>query len=166
MLVGSMALVHYANPRSTVDIEIVINIMPEDIDRFIAEFEQEYYIPEGAAKKAILNKAMFNLLNNRTILKIDCVVLKESEYDLNAFSRRKKVNYAGDFDVWIISKEDLILSKLLWAKKSGSERQLLDVAGIIRNGFDKVYVDAWAKELELADFLAESFELLERNHVD
>ncbi|MCB1025971.1 MAG: nucleotidyl transferase AbiEii/AbiGii toxin family protein [Acidobacteria bacterium] len=166
MLVGSMALVHYANPRATVDIDIVINILPGDIDRFFAEFEQDYYIPNGAAIEAIHNKAMFNLLNNQTILKIDCIVLRESEYDLNAFSRRRKVNYAGDFDVWIVSKEDLILSKLRWAKKSGSERQLLDVASIVRNGFDNVYVDAWAKKLDLTDLLAESFDLLERNHVD
>jgi hypothetical protein len=166
MLVGSMALVHYAMPRATVDIDIVVKILPENIDKFITEFENDYYIPANRAKQAVRQKGMFNILNNQTILKIDCVVLKENEFELNAFSRRQKVNYAGDFDVWIIGKEDLILSKLNWAKSTGSERQMLDVASIIRNGFDKLYVETWAKKLGVRELLKECFELLERNYDD
>jgi hypothetical protein len=109
---------------------------------------------------------MFNILNNQTILKIDCVVLKDNEFEINAFSRRQKVNYAGDFDVWIIGKEDLILSKLNWAKNTNSERQMLDVASIIRNGFDKLYVEKWAEKLGVDELLKECFELLERNYDD
>lgn len=166
MLTGSMALVHYALPRMTVDIDIVVNILPENIDKFISEFENDYYIPTGRARRAVEQKGMFNLLNNQTILKIDCVVLKGNEFDMNAFSRRQKVNYAGEFDVWIISKEDLILSKLNWAKKSGSERQMLDVASIVRNGFDKDYVEKWAKKLGVDELLRECFELLDKNYDD
>ena len=166
MLVGSMALVHYAVPRATVDIDIVVNILPENIDGFIAEFENDYYIPIDRAKQAVRQKRMFNLLNNQTILKIDCVVLKEHEFELHAFSRRRKVDYAGEFDVWLISKEDLILSKLNWAKNTKSERQMLDVASIIRNGFDKDYVEIWAEKLGVENLLAKCFALLEKNYDD
>ena len=166
MLVGSMALAHYAVPRATVDIDIVVNILPENIDEFIAEFESDYYIPLDSAKNAVRQKRMLNLLHNQTILKIDCVILKEDEFDKNAFSRRRKVDYAGDFDVWIISREDLILSKSSWAKKTKSERQMLDVASIIRNGFDEDYVENWAKKLGVENILQECFALLERNYDD
>lgn len=166
MLVGSMALVHYAMPRATVDIDVVVNILPEDIDKFIAEFETDYYIPTSRARQAVRQKKMFNLLNNQTILKIDCVVLKETEFDANAFSRRRKVDYAGDFDVWIISREDLILSKLNWAKNTKSERQMLDVASVIRNGYDKDYVEQWARKLGVEDLLRECFKLLDKNYDD
>lgn len=166
MLVGSMALVHYAKPRTTVDIDIVVKILPENIDKFIAEFENNYYIPIGRAKQAVRQKGMFNILNNQTILKIDCVVLKENEFEINAFSRRQKVDYSGDFDVWIISKEDLILSKLNWAKNTKSERQMLDVASIIRHDFDKEYVEKWAKQLGVEDLLLDCFELLKKNYDD
>ena len=166
MLVGSMALVHYAMPRATVDIDIVVKISPGNIDEFIAEFENDFYIPQGRAKDASQRKGMFNILNNETILKIDCIVLKENEFDANAFSHRQKVDYAGDFDVWIIRKEDLILSKLNWAKNTKSERQMLDVASIIRNGFDNEYVEKWARKLGVDRLLRECFELLERNYDD
>ncbi len=166
MLVGSMALVHYAIPRATVDIDIVLKISPDNIEQLIAEFEDDYYIPTNRAKQAARQKGMFNLLNNQTILKIDCVVLKDTEFENNAFSRRLKVNYAGEFEIWIISKEDLILSKLNWAKNTKSERQLLDVASIIRNGFDKEYVEYWAKNLGIEELLHDSFALLEKNYDD
>ncbi len=166
MLVGSMALAHYAMPRTTVVIDIVVKILPENIDKFIAEFENDYYIPTGRAKQAVRQKGMFNILNNQTILKIDCIVLKENEFDINAFSRRQKVNYAGDFDVWIFGKEDLILSKLNWAKNTKSEREMLDVASIIRNGFDKDFVETWAIKLGVDELLKKCFGLLERNHDD
>ena len=166
MLVGSMALVHYAMPRTTVDIDIVIKISPEDTGKFIAEFENDYYIPIKGAKDAVRQKRMFNILNQPSVLKIDCVVLKDNDFEINAFSRRKKVDYSGDFDVWIISKEDLILSKLKWAKNTKSERQMLDVASIIRNGFDKDYVEEWAKKLGVESLLEECFKLLEKNYDD
>jgi hypothetical protein len=76
------------------------------------------------------------------------------------------VNYAGDFEVWIIGKEDLILSKLKWAKAGGSERQLIDVASILRNGYDEEYVEAWARELGLTELLNESLALIKKNYDD
>lgn len=166
MLTGSMALVHYAMPRTTVDIDLVVNILPENLDDFITEFVADYYIPLNSAKDAVRRKKMFNVLNQETVFKIDCVVLKTDEFAINAFSRRKKVDYSGDFDVWIISKEDLILSKLNWAKNTRSEKQMTDVANIIRNGFDEDYVEKWADKLEVKELLRECFELLNKNYVD
>ena len=164
MLVGSMALVHYAMPRTTVDIDIVVKLLPESLDEFIREFEKDYYIPLQSAANAVREKRMFNVLNQETVIKIDCVILKADEFQQNIFSRREKVNYSGDFDVWIISKEDLILSKLLWAKKSDSERQMLDVASIIRNGFDEEYVDRWIEKLNLQEIFEQTRRLLKRNY--
>ena len=127
--------------------------LSEHIDKFLAEFENDYYIPIDSAKNAVREKRMFNLLNNQTIIKIDCVVLKENEFDINAFSRRQKVKYVDEFDVWIISREDLrSSSKLNWAKNTKSERQMLDVASIIRNGFDKEYVENGRINWALTDF--------------
>ena len=108
---------------------------------------------------------MFNLLHSEKIVKIDFVVRKDDEFQKLAFSHRKKIKFT-DFDLWTISRDDLILSKLNWAKKSRSEMQMRDVANIIRNGYDKDYVDFWAEKLGVADLLEECRELLEQNYVD
>lgn len=166
MLTGSMALVHYAMPRTTTDIDVIIELTIKDADRFIKEFEKDYYVPHNRVRDAIARNRMFNVLNQETIIKIDCVIRKNDEFSLKAFSRRERVNYSGDFEVWIISKEDLIVSKLNWAKTSKSEMQMRDVAGIIRNGYDKEYVEFWTAKLGLSEILQECFDLLERNYVD
>jgi hypothetical protein len=69
----------------------------------------------------------------------------------------------SDFDVWIISREDLILSKLNWAKYTHSEMQIRDAANILRNGFDENNIKHWAEELGIEDLLNEAFAKLEQN---
>lgn len=166
MLTGSMALVHYAMPRTTTDIDIIIELSIKEVENFIREFEPSYYVPHNGVKDAIYRNRMFNILNQQTIIKVDCVIRKSDEFSLKAFERRKKVNYTDDFEVWIVSKEDLILSKLNWAKDSHSEMQMRDVASILRNGYDEKYVNYWIVILGLEDILQECFVLLEKNYVD
>lgn len=166
MLTGSMALVHYAIPRTTVDIDMVLAIRPSDVDRFISAFDGDYYVPHGRVREAVLTRRMFNILNQKTILKVDCVVLKDNEFQQSVFRRRHRVSYSGDFDVWIITKGDLILSKLLWAKESRSEKQMLDVASLIRNPYDTDYIESWTQRLGVSQLLNECRELLEKNYAD
>lgn len=166
MLTGSMALVHYAMPRTTTDIDLVIDISIADSSKFIGEFEHDYYIPLNGIRRAILSKRMFNVLNQKTVIKIDCVIRKDDEFQREVFFKRKRVNYAGDFDVWIVNKEGLILSKLNWAKNTRSEMQIRDVVSIIRNGYDEDYVRKWAEKLEVVDLLNECISMIDENYVE
>ena len=52
-----------------------------------------------------------------------------------------------DFSTWIASKEDLIISKLWWAKDSRSEQQFRDVKNLVATGCDQDYIARWTKEL-------------------
>ena len=165
MLTGSMALVHYAVPRTTADIDIVVELEADDALKFIKEFERDYYIPSNRVRDAISRKTMFNVLNQETVIKIDCVIRKNDEFQMEVFSNRRRVNYAG-FDVWIIGKEGLILSKLNWAKNTHSEMQMRDVASILRNGYDENYVRTWAKKLGIEDLLNECLTMIGENYVE
>jgi anaerobic magnesium-protoporphyrin IX monomethyl ester cyclase len=44
-----------------------------------------------------------------------------------------------------VSKEDLIISKLLWARDSRSELQLRDARNLLSTGYDDEYLNHWAK---------------------
>ena len=67
MLTGSMAMTNYAMMRMTNDIDIVT-------------FEPDYYVPHNRVADAISRKFMFNLLNQQTLVKIDLVVLKATNF--------------------------------------------------------------------------------------
>lgn len=159
MLTGSMAMLHYAVGRMTRDIDIVIEVSKTDAKSIIKEFEPDYYVPHKRLSDAIDRKNMFNLLHHETVVKIDCVVRKDTRFQKAAFENRKKIAF-GDFEVWTIGKEDLILSKLYWAKDTQSEMQLRDVANMLRTEYDEKYVWTWAKNLKVEDLLKECLEML------
>jgi hypothetical protein len=87
-------------------------------------------------------------------IKVDLIVRKNSEYRHAEFERRKSVEFAG-ISTWITSREDLILSKLVWARDSGSEMQLRDVRTLIDESVDWPYLKDWAAKLGVAAKLDE-----------
>jgi hypothetical protein len=166
MLTGSMSMIHYAMMRLTNDIDIVIEASARDASKIIARFEPDYYVPHQRVTDAILRKFMFNLLHQQKLVKIDCILRKDDIFQKESFARRTRIRFLTDIDLWIISKEDLILSKLSWAKNTHSEMQKRDVANILRNGYDEDYVERWATKLEVKGLLAECLKILGENYVE
>lgn len=165
MLTGSMAMAAYAMMRMTNDIDIVIQVDSSDAQHIIDTFEPDYYVPRGRVSDAISRKRMFNLLHHATIVKVDCVIRNDDAFQNTAFGRRERKDFAG-IDLWVITKEDLIVSKMIWAKDTRSEMQIRDVAGILRNGYEESYVKGWVKKLALDDIFEECEAYLEKNYAD
>lgn len=159
MLSGSMAMMYYATPRYTADIDIVLELNADKATKIPTLFEPDYYVPHNQIKAAVARRSMFNLIHHESSFKIDCIVKKDSEFQENAFANRQKVNYF-DFDVWIIGKEDLIIAKLLWAKDSRSEFQMRDVVNLLKFGFEQSYIEGWTQKLNVNDLFEECLEKL------
>ena len=154
MLTGSMAMNYHAQPRMTRDIDIVVALQPADAARMVQLFSADYYISEEAVKNSIANRSMFNLIHNESVIKVDCIVRKQSEFRRAEFDRRQRIKI-DDFQTWVVSKEDLILSKLYWARDSRSEIQLGDVRNLVSTGCDRDYIEHWATELDVASLWKE-----------
>jgi len=149
MLTGSMAMNYYAQPRMTRDIDVVVELRPADGERIVRLFAPAYYVSREAVDSSIAQRSLFNLIHNESVIKVDCIVRKENPYRLTEFKRRQRIQI-GSFETWIVSKEDLILSKLFWAKDSHSEMQLRDVRNLVSTGCDRNYIEGWTTELGLA----------------
>jgi hypothetical protein len=154
MLTGSMAMNYYAQPRMTRDIDVVVALRPTDAGRVVKLFSPDYYVSSEAVNSSIAHQSMFNLIHNESVIKVDCIVRKPGEYRLNEFNRRQRIKI-HDFETWIVSKEDLILSKLFWAKDSHSEQQLNDVKNLVTTGCDRAYIERWTAELGLVSLWQE-----------
>jgi hypothetical protein len=155
MLTGSIALNYYAEPRMTRDIDIVVALEPKDADLVVALFENDYYVPRNAVMRALANRTLFNIIHTESIFKVDCIIRKNTEYRRLEFQRRQRVDVDG-VSIWIVSKEDLIISKLLWAKDSHSSFQLRDVRNLLKSSYDADYLEAWTHRLGLEELLRES----------
>ena len=148
MLTGSMAMNYYAQPRMTRDIDVVVALAPADADKIVDLFRADYYVSEEAVRDSISAESIFNLIHNESVIKVDCIVRKNTPYRRIEFDRRQQIKI-DDFSTWIASKEDLIISKLFWAKDSGSEIQMRDVQNLVATGSDVAYIDNWTKDLGL-----------------
>ena len=154
MLTGSMAMNYYAQPRMTRDIDVVIAIGPEDVGRVAALFRPDYYVSEENIRESLAHESIFNLIHQESVIKVDCIIRQSSDYRRVEFERRKRISIL-DFTTFIVSKEDLIISKLFWAKNSHSEIQLADVQNLLSTGYDADYLQHWTGELGLDNLLNE-----------
>ena len=154
MLTGSVAMSYYAEPRMTRDIDFVLDAGPEHVGPIVNEFSGDYYVDEGAVDDAVRARSVFNMIHHSSVTKVDCVVRKDSEYRRLELERRGLADICG-VSTHIVSKEDLILSKLVWAKPSHSEMQLRDVGSLMSTGYDREYVDQWKDRLGVGDLLEE-----------
>ncbi|MDP8262791.1 MAG: hypothetical protein P9M13_05755 [Candidatus Ancaeobacter aquaticus] len=150
MISGSIAANYYTVPRMTRDIDIVIELTKADTSKFVALFQDDFYMDEKAIEKEVSRHGIFNLIHNQYVIKIDFIIRKESEFQDSVFSRRKKVQVENS-PMWFVSAEDLILVKLLWAKDSYSEVQLKDVQNLIKtvNDLDLEHIKKWVLRLGL-----------------
>jgi hypothetical protein len=148
MLTGSMAMNYYAQPRMTRDIDLVVALVPNDTDAVVRLFTPDYYVSRDAVVQSIARESLFNIIHQESVIKVDFIVRKNNPYRRAEFERRLRVGIE-DFSVWIVSKEDLIISKMWWAKDSHSELQLRDVKNLASAGCDSIYMEHWTNELGL-----------------
>ena len=150
MITGGAAVGFWGHIRTTMDIDVLIQIHSKQSDSFLSSIEGDAYIDIEKAKKAILDKSMFNIILNKTCFKIDLIPLKKDSYEIQKFNNRVKINFQGK-EIYVISPEDLIISKLLWSKSAGgSERQIKDCESIYRlnnENLDLDYLKKWVKML-------------------
>ena len=107
---------------------------------------------EESVRESLAHEWIFNLIHHESVIKVDCIIRKNNEYRRTEFERRQEIAVA-DFRTFIVSKEDLIISKLFWAKDLHSELHLADVRNLLVTGYDENYLKSWTRELGLDNLL-------------
>lgn len=152
MIVGSVASMVYGEPRLTHDLDLVVELRPSDVARFLPLFpESEFYCPPAEVIRAeTVQRGQFNLIQHATGLKIDLVIRKHRDFALEEFLRRRKVEVMPGVAVFLASPEDVILKKLDFYREGGSAKHLTDIRGILANTeVDRAYLDRWIDALNL-----------------
>ena len=154
MMTGSMAMAVYAVPRMTRDIDIVVEYRPGDAEKLAALFESDCYVDVDSVREAAATEGMFNIIHNEWFIKVDFIARKGEAYRKTEFERRRTIDLEGT-PLAVTAPEDLILSKLHWAKESESELQQRDVKQIIASApdLDWPYLRKWAAVLGVGELL-------------
>jgi len=115
-------------------------------------FRSGYYISEEAVRDAIKRKSIFNIIDHQSGFKADFVILKNEPYRITEFSRRIQTDFYGT-PIFIVSAEDLLLSKLIWIQEIQSSLQKEDIVNLVSlENLDWQYIHHWVKELQLNTF--------------
>jgi len=147
MVTGSFASTFHGHPRATQDIDIVVDPAHDALLRFLASLPPErVYVDNASALEAFKHRDMFNVIDLETGWKVDVIFRKNRAFSRAEFERRQAVEWLG-VPLFVAAAEDVILSKLEWAKLcGGSERQMRDVSGVLemrRAQLDHAYIESW-----------------------
>ncbi len=155
MLVGSMAGNFWGVPRSTHDIDFVIEFDETQIAAIISAFQDDFFIQEISVQSSLRPPHQFHALDNRSALKVDFFRVAGDEYEFERFLRRKRVSLFNQ-PAWIAAAEDVLFHKLRWHKMSPTDRQLTDARGILLVSgdiLDHAYIEYWAERIGVTDLL-------------
>jgi hypothetical protein len=95
---------------------------------------------------------MFNIIDHRTGFKADFVVLKDDAFRQKEFNRRLLSDFHGN-PIWVVTPEDLLLSKLIWIQDYQSSIQMEDIRQLAAlPHLDIEYVQNWVHSLQLRTF--------------
>jgi hypothetical protein len=155
MVAGSVGSSFYGQPRATNDIDIVIDPNAGQLEQFLTMLCKDYYVSVSAAKDALRNRSMFNVIDNQTGWKADLIIRQTRPFSQQEFERRQSAQLLG-LDTWLLSPEDSILSKLEWSKGRQDTAQLKDSLSVLVSQWDKLdfdYLRKWASVLETGEML-------------
>ena len=157
---GSLASSMSGEPRSTLDVDMVVAILETDIAPLVAALGTEFYVSEDGLRRAVHERSTANLIHHRTSIKIDLFVAGSTPLDESQLARRRRVQVSSDPDrfLYVHPPEDILLQKLRWFRKGGetSDRQWRDILGIVRvqgDGLDREYLSRSAILIGVDDLL-------------
>lgn len=156
---GSVAASIAGEPRSTLDIDIVVALTRGQVDALLRELGSAFYASPEAIHRAIDTLGTVNVIDQETNVKVDLFVAGGTPLDLQQLERRQAVEIRGGSVIYVHPPEDILLQKLRWHRKGGgtSDRQWRDILGIIRTqgaNLDRRYLVANAPALDIEADLA------------
>ena len=162
---GSVASSLSGEPRSTLDVDLVVAIQAADVEPLLAALGDGFHADAEAVHRAVRRRSSVNVFHHATATKVDLFVLGGSPLDEQAMSRRVRVQVATTPDqfLYVYTPEDILLQKLWWYRLGGevSDRQWRDVLGIIAvqgEDLDDAYLRSGADLLAVTDLLARALQ--------
>jgi hypothetical protein len=157
---GSLASSRYGLPRTTQDVDLVVDLREEQVGSLIRALRDEFYIDAGMIREAIRHRSSFNVIHLQAAYKVDLFLLKADTWAQREMARRRaeRIGPEGLITLYFCSPEDIILHKLDWYRLGGgvSDRQWNDVLGVLKvqaSELETAYLRQWASELGLTDLL-------------
>lgn len=157
---GAVALAAWGDPRTTRDLDLVIELPFAAMAAFSDELAQRgMWVPvENMVDLMLENRAdlPLNAIDMNSGYKAEFFLLKSGDaLRTSSLARRQRIDLGPQLgEVYVHTPEDLILNKLHYYRISQQPKHVRDIAGIVLNlgqELDCNYMDQWAQSLGLLD---------------
>lgn len=143
LLSGSFASNYYGIPRSTRDADFVMQsqraVGPEIVKQLGDDFQLE---PQLSFETNTGTFRQVLRLKKKTF-KVELFLLSQDPHDQARFSRRRTVPLF-ERQVWLPSPEDVIVTKLRWARGKDKD-DARDVMAVQQDKLDWAYIEEWCR---------------------
>jgi hypothetical protein len=159
---GSLASSLQGEPRSTNDIDFVVDLRAPQVQPLMDALGADFDVDEEALREAVARRSSWNIFHIPSLTKVDLFILRPGPFDESEFSRRTRTTLPPDGrGLYIKSPEDTVLRKLMWFRDGGesSTSQWRDIVQVLRvsaGKLDASYLDEWAERLGVAPLLAKA----------
>lgn len=150
VFVGAIAVSAWGNPRSTRDVDLIVVLEPNVIEKFVDFLRKNDFIVEREEiESAIKEKSHFSIMDKLSDYWIDVKGIYD-ERDRLTFERKFKLKF-NKTKIFLSSPEDTIASKLLFA----SEQDIVDAKSIYvrQKNLDLKYLKSLCKKLGVLEKL-------------
>lgn len=134
MITGSVASMHYGEPRFTLDVDLVVHLDEADLATLgLALPEPDYYLPPPEIIAQEIRRAAhghFNAIHLETGLKADFYPSRGHRYWTWAWEHRRSDCVEGQ-PAYFAPPEYVIMSKLEFFREGGSDKHLRDIHGML-----------------------------------
>jgi len=131
---GSLASTTYGEPRATNDIDVVAALSVAQARQVARALMGDFYADEDMAAEAAERGASFNVIHEKTFLKVDLFLPPPGPMGRGQLDRRRRLELMPGVEVPVLGPEDTVLQKLRWFANTGetSDRQWRDLLSVVR----------------------------------
>lgn len=149
VLIGGIAVIVHGNPRTTVDLDMIVKLDEEDMEDLAGYLQKEgFFTDADDMRTAFKERTHFSAEEKDSLLRLDIKGIYE-EKDRVTLKNRKEVEY-DDITMYVASPEDTIANKLYY----GSEQDIEDAEGIYvrqEGDLDREYLEERCQSLGVTE---------------
>jgi hypothetical protein len=154
-ITGGIAAIAYGDPRTTRNVDMVIQMPRSALTTLQTTLEQAGFYVAGIEEVASGRMKTLQITQIETISHADLMIEEDSAYARAQFERRQQYSFPieDETEVWLASPEDIVISKLRWGLRGESEKQQRDVLAILKvqqGELDYQYIYRWVAEFNLS----------------
>jgi hypothetical protein len=143
LLSGSFASNYYGIPRSTRDADFVLQSQQAVGPEFVKQLGEDFRLEPQLSFETNTGTFRQVLRHKKKTFKVELFLLSQDPHDQARFSRRHAVQLF-ERRVWLPSPEDVIVTKLRWARGKDKD-DARDVMAVQRDKLDWAYVEDWCR---------------------